>query len=182
MKFEKGFDPGQHNSYTEVNMGEHSQYLPNVTELTIINGESSCRKGRTEPQSERTDGRNTDVARIRPVIMKYVSRLQPDVRPEWKQGYMTLWEGILDLDVVAEKVYHPGKQPQTDFNKYLVCNIIHYLNRKNVFRDNFKDAEITRALEGDEAHSIRTHAVNKDPDEVICHRIDKYMENIKLES
>lgn len=182
MKFEKGFDPGQHNSYTEVNMGEHSQYLPNVTELTIINGESSCRKGRTEPQIERTVERETDVTRIRPVIMQYVSRLQPDVRPEWKQGYMTLWEGILDLDAVAAKVYHHGKQPQTDFNKYLVCNIIHYLNRKGIFRDNFRDAEITRALEGDESHSIRTHAVNKDPDEAICHRIDKYMENIKLES
>lgn len=180
MTFEKGFDPGQHNSYTEVNMGDHSQYLPNVTELTIINGETSCRKGSPEPQVERTGEGAMDVTRIRPVILKYVSRLQSEVRAEWKQSYMTLWEGILNLDAVAVKVYRHGKQPQTDFNKYLVCNIIHYLNRKGIFRDNFKDAEITRALEGDEAHSIRTHAVNKDPEEAVCRALDNYVETFKL--
>lgn len=180
MKFEKGFDPGQHNSYTEVNMGDNSQYLPNVTELTIINGETSCRRGRTEPPVERNGERDVDISCIRPVILKYVSRLRPDVRDEWKQGYMRLWDGILSLGSVAEKVYHPGKQPQTDFNKYLVCNIIHYLNRKNIYKDNFKDAEITRALEGDEAHSIRTHAVNKDPDEAVCKALDNYIETFKL--
>jgi hypothetical protein len=180
MEFKEGFNPGQNNSYTEINFGPNSQYLPNVTELTIINGGKQEDKGRGMPKSEGESEEIRDITPIRTVILTYVSRLQPQVVDEWKQSYMKLWEGILDLDIVAKSVYKFSKQQNTDFNKYLVCNIIHYLRRKKIFPAEFNDSAITRALEGDDQHSIRTHAVNKDPDEKTCKALDNYIEDFKL--
>ena len=189
MKFEKGFNPGQNNTYTEVNLGDHSQYLPNVTELTINNGvtKEDTRKdtprGDASPKSPfdrmKEPEENIDITPIRTVILNYVSRLQPVVVDEWKQSYMKLWEGILELDIVAKKVFQHRKQQKTDFDKYTVCNIIHYLRRKKILAD-INDSELTRKLEGNDQHSIRTHAVNKDPDEATCKALDNYLETFKL--
>ena len=180
MEFKEGFNPGQNNTYNEINFGPNSQYLPNVTELTIINNGTQEDKGKSMPKSVGESEENRDIAPIRTLILNYVSRLQPQVVDEWKQSYMKLWEGILDLGVVAKSVYNFSKQQKTDFNKYLVCNIIHYLRRKKFFPAELNDSAVTRALEGDDQHSIRTHAVNKDPDEAICKALDNYIEEFKL--
>jgi len=188
MEFKEGFDPGQNNHYTEVNFGPNSQYLPNVTELTIINGGTPEDKGKkaTEKETQKSPfdrmkepEENIDITPIRTVILNYVSRLQPQVVDEWKQSYMKLWEGILDLDIVSKKVFQHRKQQKTDFDKYTVCNIIHYLRRKKFYVE-LNDSEVTRLLEGDDQHSIRTHAVNKDPDEDTCRALDNYIEVFKL--
>ena len=189
MEFKEGFNPGQNNTYTEVNFGPNSQYLPNVTELTIINGgkQEDTGKGMSKkdegvktPFDRFKEPENIDITPIRTGILNYVSRLQPQVVDEWKQSYMKLWEGILDLDIVACRVYKISKQQKTDFNKYLVCNIIQYLRRKKFFPVEFNDSAVTRMLEGEDQHSIRTHAVNKDPDEATCKALDKYIEVFKL--
>ncbi len=39
---------------------------------------------------------------------------------------------------------------------------------------------MTRALEGDSDHSIRTHGLNLFPDDDVCKRIDSYIEDFKL--
>lgn len=190
MEFKEGFDSGQNNTYTEVNMGDHSIYVPGVTNLTINNGAPSEDMGMTmfksdevskspfdlikEPEEDR------DITPIRKEILNYVSRLHPQVIDEWKQSYMKLWEGILDLDIVAKRVYKFCKKQKTVFNKYLVCNIIHYLRRKKIFPADFNDSAITRALEGDDQHSIRSHAVNSDPDPDTCKALDNYIEEFKL--
>ena len=45
MQFEKGFEPGQGNTFTEIVLGPNSMYLPNVTSLTINNGVVETKKG-----------------------------------------------------------------------------------------------------------------------------------------
>lgn len=179
MNFEKGFDPGTNNTYYEINLGPNSQYLPNVTELTIINnGKSEDRSGNMSSKNKTED--IIDVTLVREEILNYVSRTRQCLRDELKQGYMKMWEGILELDIIARQIYKHGKQQGTNFNRNLVCKIIHYLGSKNFYCDEYNASFMARVLEGDDQHSIRTTALCFDPDAEICSALDNFLEDFKL--
>ena len=70
--------------------------------------------------------KNHDVAdksAIRTEILAYVNKLRRYVNDDWKNRYTKIWEEILDLEIIAQEVYTPGKQQGTDFNRNLVANI-----------------------------------------------------------
>lgn len=185
MEFKEGFNPGQNNHYTEVNFGPNSQYLPNVTELTIINDGMSEDKGKTTPQKGLCDRLGEpdpikDLTLVKRDILSYVTRIASKLKPEWMQGWERFWTGLLDTDVIENKICDTTKQQGTTFNRIFVCKIIHYLYSKDFYKDNYNAAAMARALEGDDQHSIRTHGLNWQPEEVVCKRIDKYIEVFKL--
>ena len=190
MKFEKGFNPGQNNTYTEVNMGDHSQYLPNVTQLTINNGVKQEDKGETTPQSNVSPKSpfermgepdpNKDLTSVKTAILNYTSRLSMYLKPEWMQSWERFWTGLLDIDVIENEICKIGKQKDTTFNRKFVCTIINYLNGKGFFKETYNATNFARFLEGDEWHSIRTTALCYNPDESVCKRIDGYIEIFNL--
>lgn len=120
---------------------------------------------------------------IREQILAYVSCLSGLVSDHWKSRYMKLWEGILDLDIVAGEVYSPGKQQGTNFNRNMVANIIHYLGNpqkaeNRVYAD-YNAARYAEKLDGDKDHSVRA-ALGKAPSDDIVRRLDRYLETFQL--
>lgn len=204
MEFKEGFNPGQNNTYTEVNFGPNSQYLPNVTELTIINGETPDKKNDVKGQNQRSttlgkvkdEGQNDfpkspfnqmdepdpnkDLTIVKMAILNYVSRIAPKLKPEWMQGWEKFWKGLLDIDVIENEICKISKQKGTTFNRMLVCKIIRYLDEKKFYKDPYHPSEMARALEGDDQHTIRTHGLNLLPDEITCKRISNYIEIYNL--
>lgn len=88
-------------------------------------------------------------------ILDYVMRLHPVyVSQEWKDKYQALWNDVLELPAVAEKIYDKGRQQGTTFNRNLVGNILHMLaERKVLATDNATKLAI--GLEGTSDTSIR---------------------------
>ena len=192
MKFEKGFNPGQNNQYIEVNLGPNSQYFPNVTELTIINGDKLTGKYTVKPNNaggfhmsndnmDEHDS-NKKLTTVKTAIFEYVSCIAPKLKPEWMQGWERFWTGLLDIDVIEERLCDVSKQQGTTFNRQFICRIIHYLSLKGFYKEPYRASDMTRALEGDDQHSIRTHGLNLYPDDTITKSIDKYISSLTLES
>ena len=89
------------------------------------------------------------------LIIDYVMRLHPMyVRPEWKEKYRSLWEEILELPAVADKIYDKGRQQGTAFNRNLVANILHLLAERRVLATT-NATKLAEALEGDANASVR---------------------------
>ena len=189
MEFKEGFDPGQNNHYTEINMGGHSVYVPGVTNLTINNGVPSEDKAtvmgiKSEDKSSfdrmREPDPNKDLTAVKTAILKYISRLSMYLKPEWMSRWESFWKGLLDLEVIENEICKIGKQKETTFNRVFVCKIINYLNKEGFFKEKYNATDFARFLEGDEWHSIRTTALCYSPDEDIRNRIDNYIENFEL--
>jgi hypothetical protein len=88
-------------------------------------------------------------------ILEYVMRLHPaQVREEWHDKYLPLWERILELPSVASKVYNKGKQQGTTFNRSLVSNILHLLAERRVLSTTNATC-LAQVLEGDANASVR---------------------------
>lgn len=190
MEFKEGFNPGQNNHYTEVNFGSNSQYLPNVTELTIINGGTSEDKEDATPQKgvglkglgNRLGEPDPikDLTVVKRDILSYVTRIASKLKPEKMQGWQRFWTGLLDIDVIEHEICDTTKQQGTTFNRIFVCKIIHYLNNKGFYKEPYNASAMTRALEGDDQHSIRTHGLNWLPEDNVCKRIDGFIEVFNL--
>ena len=92
---------------------------------------------------------------IRKEILNYVSCIRPFVKDEFKDKYMQMWDDILNLSVVEERIYNPGKQQNTNFNRKLVAEILHFLDSKKIYEAPFNAKVMTEALEHDWEHSVR---------------------------
>ena len=100
-------------------------------------------------------------------ILGYVMRLYPShVRQEWQDKYQALWEEILGLSAVADKIYNPGRQQGTTFNRNLVANILHLLAERRVLTINANPTEMAKLLEGDANASVRAK-LGEMPEKVI---------------
>ena len=100
-------------------------------------------------------------------ILEYVMRLHPVyVRQEWQDKYGELWEQILELPAVADKIHDKGKQQNTTFNRNLVGNILHLMAEKKVLAITANATKMAEVLEGDANSSIRAKLGEMPPREV----------------
>lgn len=148
-----------------------------VENTFIIGSRSEGRKA----MAEATGGKDTvDPKVIRPEILKYVSRVLPLLHDQSKGYFMRLWDDILSLPEVEGKVYDPGNQKGTFFNRDLVANILYHLRvhkiYKVVYRDDYNGAAICEALEGDREHSVK-HALREEPPQNIREAVDKLLKD-----
>ena len=116
-----------------------------------------------------------DTPLLKKSILEYVSNLITELSDGWTQKYLKVWGDILNLDIVAAKVYDPGKQQGTVFNRNLVANIIYYLGQKGAFKSPYNASQMARLLEGDPDCSVRA-ALGKHPDKKIVSRLNRYFE------
>lgn len=170
MKIEITGDPGTGNTFSETHIDYVENYNPNAQTVVNYNYGTSAKK--VCDQGQAND--NADTAPIRQEIFSYVSRLKPCLNNNWKQCYDKLWSDILSIPEVAEKIYNPGKQQNTNFNRNLVANIIHYLGIQGAFGE-YNAAQFTEALEGDKDHSVR-RALGADPEKGIEAKIKNLLQ------
>lgn len=190
MNFNKDFNPGTGNTFQEINIGKVENYNPNAT--TVTNNYYGTRespqghgeqefKGSSSSKVQGSHNHEPLTLNHEPKeILTYVARLRGQVADKWKSRYMKLWEEILDLKVVTAKVYDPGKQQETNFNRNLVANIIYYLGcygqPDNSIFSVYNASHFTELLESDKDHSVRAE-LRKLPPPDICSRIDKLLDD-----
>ena len=181
-------NPGTGNTFIKI--GTAYNVNPNATKVenTFILGsgkdaaaavrEAVGTKPASPFDSMREPEEDIDITPIRTEILNYVSRVRPLLKDEAKSTFMKMWEDILALPEVESKVYKPGNQWGTNFNRDLVANILYYLrNRKIyavVYKDNYNGAAMCEALEGDKDHSVK-HALRDDPPADVREAIDKLL-------
>lgn len=146
-------NPGTGNTFQEIRIGTVQNFNPNATSV-VNNNFGDYHKVKEDPFG------TAAIASIRKEILDYVGRTRNLVEDRWRDGYMDLWEDILDLDVVAAEVYDRGRQKGTVFNRKLVANIICCLGN---FRSKdvglfgaYSPTPIVKELEGNIACSTRT--------------------------
>ena len=171
-------NPGTGNTFQEIKIQNVENFNPNATTVTVTHYHYG--EGKVAPKNKGKENENLiDTTPIRTEILNYVSCLRPQLKDEWKGSYMKLWEGILDLDIIASEVYHPGRQQGTNFNRNLVANIIHYLDSRGLYKSEYNASNMAIALEDDKDHSVRG-VLAKDPAADIVSRLDRYMETFTL--
>ena len=129
-----------------------------------------------------TKGQTTiaiDKTQLRDEIIEYVGRIESFYSVAWQQHYKELWNDILDMPVVAIKVYDHGHQHDTNFNRNLVGNIIGYLDRFNVYQDPIVPGTFTHKLAKDGKGKSVRDALGGALDPEICEAIKKLMEKKK---
>ena len=149
--------------------------VPNDPLNTILKAILPLDSKESSSQQKPESSKIADNSALRAEILDYVCRIKRYVSDDWKNRYIKMWEDILALDVIAQQVYTPGKQQGTDFNRNLVANIIHYLDRQHLYKDNYNASTMALALEGDKDHSVRG-ALGKDPSPAITSRLNRYYE------
>lgn len=92
-------------------------------------------------------------------IIDYVMKLHPMyVRQGWREKYQALWNDVLELPAVAEKVYNKGKQQhEYEFNRDLVGKILRLLKTEGVMTHQANATKMSEELEGNKNSSVRTH-------------------------
>ena len=165
-------NPGTGNSFQEIHIGNVENYNPNAT--TVINNNYGTRVEKSEARRSQPSD-DIDTTPIRTEILNYVSCIRHYLKDEWKSRYMKVWEDILDLQQVSEKIYHPGKQQGTNFNRNLVANILCYLDNRGAYKEKYNASQLAEALEGDKDHSVR-NALGEMPSADIKSRLDRYFE------
>ena len=159
-------NPGTGNTFIKI--GTAYNVNPNATKVenTFILGNGKDAAAAMREAVGAKPEENIDITPIRKEILNYVSRVRTLLTDEAKSTFMKMWEDILALPEVENKVYKPGKQWGTNFNRDLVANILYYLRTRKiysvVYKDNYNGAAMAESLEGDRDHSVK-HALREDP-------------------
>ena len=169
-------NPGTGNTFIKI--GTAYNVNPNAKEVKntfIIGSRAESRKAMVEA----TGGKDhIDPKVLRPEILKYVSRVLPLLHDQAKGYFMRLWDDILSLPEVEERIYNPGNQKGTYFNRDLVANILYHLRAykiyKEVYRDDYNGAALCKALEGDRDHSVK-HALREEPPLDVRKAVDRLL-------
>ena len=142
---------------TIFNIKEVHQLNPNATHITNnYYGDQFVPKDAPQKESSATENATRNPQLDKKPILDYVMRLHPSqVREEWKDKYLALWESILELPAVSAIIYDKGKQKNTTFNRNLVGNILHLLAEKKVLAHTATATKIAEILEGDPDASVR---------------------------
>ena len=176
MTFDKNFNPGQNNTYQEYNFGPNSQNMPNSVNATINNYGTRASAGKTESALVPVK----DLMVVKTAVINYIHCISVLLNPDWIRDWERFWAGLLSLNVIEKDICDTTKQQGTTFNRMLVCKVIHYLDSKGFYKDSYNAAAMTRLLEGDDQHTIRTHGLNLYPDDAVCRSIDRYIDTFKL--
>lgn len=206
MKVQIEGDPGTGNSYTEntYNISNVETLAPNATTVVNkhyhINGpigaaeeaalDAACESaeaGGQEPaataQSRKKAKELVDTEVVREEILTFVSKVRPLLDEAWKADYQKIWEDILNMQEVKEKIYDPGKQKKTNFNQYLVGNILYFM-----FEDcgacsddkEYNASEVCMKLIGTTEHQLRKELSKFPPDEIKNRLHDYFTKKFEL--
>ena len=206
MKVQIEGDPGTGNSYTEntYNISNVETLAPNATTVVNkhyhINGpigaaeeaalDAVCESavaGGQEPAATAPSRKKAkelvDTEVVREEILTFVSKVRHLLDDAWKADYPKIWEDILNMQEVKEKIYDPGKQKKTNFNQYLVGNILYFM-----FEDcgacsddkEYNASEVCMSLIGTTEHQLRKELSKFPPDEIKNRLHDYFTKKFEL--
>ena len=153
------------------NIGSREEGSAAIAEA--IGGKSEGKKLAAMSLREKIKKGMIDTGQIRKDIQAYVRRIRLKVKESMEEQYDVLWAAIVEHEAFAVELYDPGKQ-QCTFNRNLVANVIHYLDRKGFYEEPYSAAAMTRALEKDDQHPVR-RALGIDPDTKYCDVVDEIL-------
>ena len=141
---------------TIFNIKEVHQLNPNATHITNnYYGDQFVPKDAPQKESSAPENATRNPQLCKETILEYVMRLHPtQVREQWQDKYLALWESILELPAVSAIIYEKGKQQGTTFNRNLVGNILHLMAEKKILTTS-NATKLAELLEGDSNSSIR---------------------------
>lgn len=153
---------------TIFNIREVHQLNPNATHVTNhYYGDQFVPKEHVHTAITSPDNKTQPATRNPQLIIDYVMRLHPiHVRQEWREKYQALWEEILELPAVADRIHDKGRQQGTTFNRNLVANILHLMAEKKVLAITANATKMAEVLEGDANASVRAKLGEMPPKEV----------------
>lgn len=166
-------NPGTGNTYCDIRQEFHIGHVENLNPnaTTVVNNYGDGRK--THTQTTGKEAASPDTASVRREILDYVNSLAEYIANDRAADYASLWDAVLDLPEVAERVYDPGKQQATSFNRNLVANIICLLKNRGIITET-NVTRLTERLEGDKDHSVRA-ALGREPEEPVRGKILKLL-------
>lgn len=194
MKVQIEGNPGSGNTYHEstYNINNVETFAPNATTVVnkhyhisgvqgLINDEAIEATVEHMDRSDNLSAKKSqkatvDIEPIRQEILTWVSKVRPFLCDSWKSDYMDIWDDILNMQEVKEKVYNPGKQKNTNFNQYLLGNILYFMFEDCGAWNEDKDynaSEVCMKLIGTTEHQLRKELV-KNPPEEIKNRLHDY--------
>lgn len=160
VEFTINGNPGQGNTFINIHKAGVVNNNPGTVNTTInVNS-----KGEDWADAPEADGESQNVPKvsgssirellkqglidrtqIQKEIMKYVDAIRPYVKEDMDKLYLRLWARIMEHRAFSLDLYDPGNQP-CKFNRYLVGNIMHYLNDKEFYAEPYNQSEMTRAV------------------------------------
>ena len=195
MKIQIEGNPGTGNSYTDIHDNHIETLAPNAT--TVVNkhyhfgdgvssakiqvpsdealealaeqGDASGLKPETRNLNPKKAKELIDTEVVREEILTFVSKVRPLLDDAWKADFQNIWDDILNMQEIKEKIYDPGKQKHTNFNQYLVGNILYYM-----FEDcgacsddkEYNASELCMKLIGTTEHQLRKELAKFPPEEI----------------
>ena len=141
-----------------------------------IEGNPEWRQESTVAQTRCNHKVLVDTEVVREEILIWVSKVRSLLADAWKADFQNIWADILNMQEVKEKVYNPGKQKNTNFNQYLVGNILYYMFDQCGAWSEDKDynaSEVCTKLIGTTEHQLRKE-LSKYPSEEIKNRLHTY--------
>ena len=152
---------------TIFNIREVHQLNPNATHNTNnYYGDQFVPKDTLQKESSASENATCNPQLDKTPILDYVMKLHPLwVRQVWQDKYTKLWESLMDLPEVANKIYNPGRQKDTTFNRNLTGNILHLLAEEKVLATN-NATKLAEILEGDSESSVRAQLGVMPPKEI----------------
>ncbi|MCR5818867.1 MAG: hypothetical protein K6F89_07215, partial [Prevotella sp.] len=120
-----------------------------------------------KPETKKKPVVDTEV--IKDEILLWVSKVRPLLADAWKADFQNIWADILNMQEVKEKVYDWGKQKSTNFNQYLVGNILYYMfDQCGAWSEDreYNASEVSMKLIGTTEHQLRKELAKFPPEEI----------------
>lgn len=124
-----------------------------------------------------------DTKVIKDEILLWVSKVRPLLTDAWKADFQNIWNDILNMQEVKEKVYDPGRQKNTNFNQYLVGNILYFMFEDCGAWSEDKDynaSEVSMKLIGTTEHQLRKELAKFPPEEIKNRLHDYFTKKFQL--
>lgn len=198
MKVEIEGNPGTGNSYTDIHDNHIENLNPNATtvitkhyHINEVSGskfqvssdetlETLAQQSEAEalkpadlkPETRKKAKALVDTEVVREEILTFVSKVRPLLDDAWKADFQNIWDDILNMQEVKDKIYNPGKQQNTNFNQYLVGNILYFM-----FEDcgacsddkEYNASEVCMKLIGTTDHQLRKELAKFPPEDIKNH-------------
>ena len=142
-------------SFNYYNIQHVENFNPNATQVTTnYYGDQFVPKDFVRKEVV-SDEKTQPATRNPQLIIDYVMRLHPYyICEEWEEKYETLWKEVLELPVVADKIYDSGGQ-QAKFNRRMVGNILCLMKVRKVLRPDARANRMAEVLENNMDSPIR---------------------------
>ena len=208
MKVQIEGDPGTGNTYNETtwNIDKVETLAPNATtviskhyhisgpitaaeEAALETATDEAAANRQQPAvtssnvSRKKPKALVDIEVVREEILKWVSKVRPLLADAWKADFQSIWADILNMQEVKEKVYDPGKQKKTNFNQYLVGNILYYMfDQCGAWNedDEYNASAVCVKLIGTTDHQLRKELSKEPSEEIKKHLYDYFTKKFQI--